>query len=349
MTVARSQLVDLEVTPYYHCISECVRGAHLCGEVYEHRKVWIEKRLEELAGIFALSVSGFSVMGSHLHVLVRLEGERGVDQWSDPEVAERWGRLYPPRGKRRKPIPVTKDWIKQKTSDRKWIERTRQRLANLGWFMKCLKEPLARMANKEDECRGAFWASRYKSIAILDTEALLATCAYIDLNPFAAGIAESPETSEHTSIKARVDHCREQGRFPDLCAAASVTSTGTVLPKDAAVRLEDNIWLCPFAEGTHSRNGFGGMLAGFSLANYLLLLDQTSRLVRDGKKHMSQSAASLLERLGTTGEVWQTTITKMFSRSQLLGVAFSFSRDRLRAAARRRGCNHLINLNGCPA
>ena len=46
MTVARSQLVDTEVTRYYHCISRCVRRAFLCGEGFEHRKQWIEDRLE---------------------------------------------------------------------------------------------------------------------------------------------------------------------------------------------------------------------------------------------------------------------------------------------------------------
>ena len=66
MTVARSQLVDPEVTAYYHCISRCVRRAYLCGEGYEHRKDWIEKRLEELADIFAISVAGFSIMDNHL-------------------------------------------------------------------------------------------------------------------------------------------------------------------------------------------------------------------------------------------------------------------------------------------
>lgn len=45
------------------------------------------------------------------------------------------------------------------------------------------------MANKEDQCKGTFRESRYKSVAILDDEALLATCAYIDLNPVVAGIA----------------------------------------------------------------------------------------------------------------------------------------------------------------
>ena len=30
--------------------------------------------------------------------------------------------------------------------------------------MKALKEPLARLANKEDDCKGTFWEARYKSI-----------------------------------------------------------------------------------------------------------------------------------------------------------------------------------------
>jgi hypothetical protein len=72
--------------------------------------------------------------------------------------------------------------------------------------MKCLKEPLSRLANREEQTRGAFFEGRFKSVAILDEESLLATCAYIDLNPVAAGIAEVPEASAHTSIKQRVEH-----------------------------------------------------------------------------------------------------------------------------------------------
>ena len=55
--------------------------------------------------------------------------------------------------------------------------------------MKCLKEPIARQANREDGCTGAFGEGRFRSVAILDEGSLLATCAYIDLNPVAAGIA----------------------------------------------------------------------------------------------------------------------------------------------------------------
>ena len=65
----------------------------------------------------------------------------------------------------------------QKLADKAFVQKCRQPLGDLGWFMKSLKEPLARLANKQDGCQGAFWQGRYKSIAILDEEALLATCA----------------------------------------------------------------------------------------------------------------------------------------------------------------------------
>ena len=48
---------------------------------------------------------------------------------------------------------------------------------------------------------------------------------YIDLNPVAAGLAKTPEESEHTSIKARVDRCREQGTLDAVCAVETGTTS----------------------------------------------------------------------------------------------------------------------------
>ncbi len=79
-----------------------------------------------------------------------------------------------------------------------------ERLTSLSWFMKCLNEPVARMANQEDQCSDHFREARFKSQALLTEEALLSCMTYVDLNPVRAGMAQTPEASEHTSIKERV-------------------------------------------------------------------------------------------------------------------------------------------------
>ena len=179
------------------------------------RKDWVDLRLKELDQIFAISVGGFSIMDNHLHFLLRIDVEL-ASQWSAMEIARRWMTLYPPRGVDRKPMKVTDEFLKLKADNAVWVEETRKRLSSLVWFMKCLKEPLARLANKQDGCTGAFFEGRYKSIAILDEESLLSVCAYIDLNPVAAGIVSLPEEGLHTSIKERVEHAKSEGRIADV-------------------------------------------------------------------------------------------------------------------------------------
>jgi hypothetical protein len=70
MTRARKELVDLETTPYYHCICRCVRRAFLCGEdsftgkSFEHRKGWV---LDRVLGLLAASTFSNS-FGVGVHV-----------------------------------------------------------------------------------------------------------------------------------------------------------------------------------------------------------------------------------------------------------------------------------------
>ena len=194
MTIACRQLVDASLTRYYHCISRCVRRAFLCGEGFEHRKQWMEDRLELLAANFAVSVCGFRVMDNHLHVLCWLDPD-AAKHWSDEEMMLRGSAVYPPPT-----LDMDDAWTVQMLVDREVqdsakVARYRQRLAELGWFMKALKEPQARMANKDGYCKGTFWESRFKSIAILDEEALLAMCATIDLNPVASTSSTSGQNT----------------------------------------------------------------------------------------------------------------------------------------------------------
>ena len=342
MTSARKSLVDSSVTPYYHCISRCVRRAFLCGEGAEHRKQWIEDRLQELAEIFAIDVCAYAVLDNHLHVVLRLDDATAAG-WSDLEVAARWGRLFPPRGKDRQPLEVSEAWLNERVADAKWIAAARERLNSLSWFMKCLKEPLARRANREDECRGTFWEARFKSIAILDDEALLTTLAYVDLNPLAAGMAKTPETSAHTSIKARIDHCREQGTLPAMVDQPADRTRVDTPPED------DSFWLVPIADRRErDPSARAGVSTLTNFAGYLRLLDWSSRLFRRGKARVPREVADLLDRLGSSAGMFQQRLEKLRQSDRVYGVVFATHRADLRRVAAERGVSRLANLNGCP-
>ena len=342
MATARAKLVDLTVTRWYHCVSRCVRKAFLFGEGCHNRKEWLENRLEELADIFAVAVGGFSVMDNHLHVLVRLDPEV-AQGWSDLEVVQRWGRLFPPRDKSRRPMPVTDQWIQERLADPPWLAMARLRLQNVGWFMKCLKEPLARLANRQDKTRGTFFEGRFKSIAIVGDEALLRICVYIDLNPVAAKIANTPETSDFTSIKQRVEHVEARGKIAALAAA----ERGSVASSLASAGLEESLWLCPIEDRRGLDSLRVGMLQGFPLGSYLKLVEYTGRLFRLGKAAISSELAGIFERLGISDETWRDGMQRLRGE-RLLGRIFAASRVKLREIASHLGVRHLVNLRGCP-
>lgn len=305
----------------------------------------IERRLKELADIFADSVGGFAIRNNHLHLLLRIDPAVG-DGWSAEEVVRRWFVLYPPRGTGRKPLAAAKveELTRQRVQDAQWIATARVRLKSLSWVMKCLKEPLSRLVNKAEKCTGAFFEGRFKSIMILDQEALLSVCAYIDLNPVAAGIAAAPESRPLTSCKDRVDHAKELGRAEDLSAALR----GSVAGSQAAGGLEDGLWLIPIEDRRRIDSVREGMLEGFTLGNYLLLVEHIGRLIREGKAAISTELAGVFARLGFSAEAWQARVIKL-SGGRMLGRFFSASRDRLREAASKLGVQRLANLNGCPA
>ncbi len=159
-----------------------------------------------------------------------------------------------------------------------------------------------------------------------------------------------PEASTHKSIKQRVEHVQEQGRVEDLKAAEA----GSVAGSQAAAGLEEGLWLCPIEDrrrldsDSDSGRGREGRVEGFSLGNYLLLVDYTGRLFREGKAAISAELAGILERLGSNAESWQAWLAKL-AGSRLLGGFFTASRERLRETAGRLGRHHLANLGECAA
>jgi hypothetical protein len=158
----------------------------------------------------------------------------------------------------------------------------------------------------------------------------------------AAGIAEVPETSKHTSAKERIDHVKAQGRTEDLKAARE----GSVAGSKASATLEESHWLCPIEDRRRIDSSREGMIEGFSLGSYLVLVDYTGRLFREGKATISREMAEIFERIGTTAETWQARLEKL-RRGRLFGRFFAASRTRLLEVAERLGLGRAVNLGSC--
>jgi len=88
------------------------------------------------------------------------------------------------------------------------------------------------------------------------------------------------------------------------------------------------------------------MLEGFSLGNYLLLVDYTGGLFREGKARISAEVGAILERLGSSVDAWEARLGKLAS-GRLLGRVFAATQCRLQAAAQSLGVHRLANLAGC--
>ena len=201
---SRQSQVDLSVTPFYHCISRCVRRAFLCGkdgfsgQNFDHRKGWLLERLRVASEVFAIDVCAYAVMSNHFHVVLRVDENRAAEL-SDVAVLRRTAKLFPFVAQSVRALPAAA----QKTQ----LAVLRSRLTDISWFMRVINEHVARRANKEDRCTGRFWEGRFKSQALLDEAALYTCMSYVDLNPVRAGIADTLEGSEYTSIQQRL---REQ-------------------------------------------------------------------------------------------------------------------------------------------
>lgn len=297
MTKPRNQLVSISDTPYYHIGSRCVRRSFLCGvdnktgQSYEHRRQWIEDRIRILSSIFAVDILSYAVMSNHYHIIVKLDPNT-PESWSINEVINRWLCLFKggpiiQKYHQGKPLCEVELALVAKTA-----ELWRSRLGDLSWFMKCLNEPIARQANIEDKCTGHFWESRFHSDALLTEESLLTAMAYVDLNPIRADMAKTPETSDHTSIKERINPQfnleRAIANHPDINAhQLKRFSVKDLVRFEGCIRSAQQ----------------DGILYAFD--DYLELVDNTGRIQRDDKRgSIPRSAAAILERLNIDLDTW---------------------------------------------
>ena len=322
MPLPRKHQISLDATPYYHCSSRCVRRAFLCGldpftgQDYEHRRQWVEERILFLGEVFCIDVCAYAVMSNHHHVVLHINMPE-THRLSDIEVCERWHTLY-------KGTELTQAFAKGEALDKaQWqavklkLDHWRLELANISRFMWALNEPIARMANKEDQCTGRFWENRFKSQALLDEKALAAAMAYVDLNPIRAKMATTPEDSEHTSIKRRIEAVKTDNAQP----ASLASFVGN--PRE------------PMPQGLP-----------FHLKEYIGPVNLTRRVTRENKRgYIDNNLPPILDRLAITSQEWLVPTTQFESKfKSLVGC-----KEKLMQAARALNLKRRPAYSNCEA
>ena len=233
-------------------------------------------------------------MSNHLHVVAYVNPATAWS-WSPEDVAQRWMRLFPVRSHGEIDAEASRLRAQAMIGNAERIALCRARLASLSWFMRCLSEPIARRANREDACTGRFWEGRFRCQALLDDAAVVACMAYVDLNPIRAGLASDLAASEHTSVQRRIE---------------------TIDPA-----LDVDTPLEPV-------RGPAAPTMPLGLRDYLVLVDLTGRIARPDKRGaIDLQVAPILRRLGLDTDQWRG---QAFGIEQLLarrGCGGCFARE----------------------
>ena len=285
MAQSRKSLISLQDTPYYHCISRCVRRSYLCGYdrnnnvSYEHRKSWVEKRLLFLSKVFSIDICAYAVMSNHVHVVLCVNKSAALS-WPTETVLQQWHKMH-------KGTLLTQKYMKGellRDSELDAVKATaevyRKRLFDISWFMRNLNEFIARKANEEDNCTGRFWEGRFRSQALLTEKALLSCMAYVDLNPIRAKAATNIQNSYHTSIHTRL--------------ASNALNNKPIKG------------LMPFKSQRISKNH---RCLNFTLNNYCELLDDSIKLLTDNNKETAtQESDDDIKLIGLGKPYWLKVI-----------------------------------------
>jgi REP element-mobilizing transposase RayT len=301
----------------------------LTGNDFSYRREWIRRRMEQLAAVFGIDVLAYAILSNHLHLVLRNRPDV-VGTWSDAEVAQRWLQLFPGKRLDEQLGQPSDNEIQALARDTKRLAVIRTRLSDISWFMRALAEPIARMANRQDECTGRFWEGRFKAQRITDEAGLLAVSMYVDLNPVRAALARTAEQSQYTSAYDRIRGGLQGEQVPSAAAEVAPVSreqaakeAKTLTPsqrrkraaqrKRAARRGQQRIrrdaWLAeltidelldeagPRASSSWVRASDKGFLS-MSLTDYVELLEWTGRQGRKASQGQRQAPS---QGTGTSG------------------------------------------------
>ena len=355
-----------------HTVQRCVRRAFLAGvddktgKDFSFRREWIRRRMESLASVFGIDVLTYAIMSNHVHLILRNRPDI-VSAWSDNEVAIRWLKVFPGRRLEEHLAEPAENDVSILVNQPERMAIVRERMSDISWFMRALSEPIARMANRQDDCTGRFWEGRFKALRIVDEVGLLACAMYVDLNPVRAAMAESPDQSPHTSAYDRIHGIK--GETIDAAAfdlvPVSTEDAGKAIRETPVDELRKQLkarkrnptgrkirrdsWLAPLTlspgvlsdEAEVHGDGLRASDKGFLQLNwgdYLSLLRWTAKQGFDGMAATVPAKLSgLLSSLGIDASMWRDLVwhfKKYFGRCSCVGSSVGMAADAERTGKR---------------
>jgi hypothetical protein len=148
--------------------------------------------MRHYAGGYCCRVAAFNVMGTHYHAVIQFEAYRNL---SPEELRQRALRLYP-----------NSEAMLDQWPQAKW-DRLQERLFDISEFMRNLHSAFGRFYNRTYGRFGRFWAERFKSTLLENTQAMRDAMLYVELNAVRAGLVLRPEDWKGSSL-----HLHEAGR-----------------------------------------------------------------------------------------------------------------------------------------
>ena len=116
---------------------------------------------------------------------------------------------------------------------------------------------------------------------------------------------------------------KSNGRTEDLQAA----ERGSVAAGQVSNGLEDDLWLVPIEDRRERGASREGMRSGFTLGQYLMLVEYTGRMLRERKAAISSEVENIFARIGCTPETWGSPDGEVGRRPAAWSVSGSESRS----------------------
>ena len=177
---------------HYHCMSRVVNRDYVFGPLEREQFVEYMREYEQFCGVRVLT---YCILSNHFHLLVEVPAKPSEPLSADQLIA-------------RLEILSTTTWtpetVRQRIDlfrsagdaqgEREFIDRLCATMWDVSGFLQRLKQRFTQWFNRHKVRKGTLWEERFKSVLVEGTgDPLVATAAYIDLNPVRAGLVQDPK------------------------------------------------------------------------------------------------------------------------------------------------------------